>query len=146
MKTVQNTRERAGYSTLMVLMLIAVFLFSCGSSEKFQASSIVPAAEGNVNVKKDKNDNYVVKIHLVNLAESTMLDPPTDHYVVWMETKDGMTRNIGQIKSSHGLFSKKYTGDFKTVTTYKPERIFITGESETDARNPGRIILQTGKI
>ena len=53
----------------------------------FVQSSIAPAAEGYVKVKKDNNNNIVIKIRIKNMAEIESLDPAKKTYVVWMVTE-----------------------------------------------------------
>jgi hypothetical protein len=125
---------------------IVIFSFSsCATKATFLNSSLVPAAQGNVKVKKDGNNNYVIKIQLFNLAESNRLQPPKNTYVVWMETDDNITKNIGQVKSSTFLLSKKLKGSFETVSSFKPKKIFITGENDANIQYPSNtdIVLTT---
>lgn len=106
--------------------LMTVFLVSsCTTKATFVNSSVVPAAEGNVKVKKDKNKNYLVKVQLKNLAPSSRLQPSKNTYVVWMMSNDNTTKNIGQIVSASSLLSNALQGSLETVTTLKPEKIFI---------------------
>jgi hypothetical protein len=121
---------------LLVAVVITLSMSSCGTTNHFQASSIVPAAEGTVKVKKDNNNNYKVTINLVNLAEPDRLQPPRDSYVIWMEGEDNQTKNIGQIKSSHSMLSKTLKGSFETVTAVKPKKVFITAENDPNAQYP----------
>lgn len=106
--------------------LMTVFLVSsCATKVTFVNSSVVPAAEGNVKVKKDKNKNYLVKVQLKNLAPSSRLQPSKSTYVVWMMSNDNTTKNIGQIVSASSLLSNALQGSLETVTTLKPIKIFI---------------------
>ncbi len=130
---------------LMVSASLMLFYFSsCAKKVSFQSSSIVPAAKGTVKVKKDKNNNYKINISLTNLAEPKNLQPSKSTYVVWMETSDNGTRNIGQINSSTGFLSSKLKANFETVSAFKPIKIFITAEDEANIQYPGnQLILST---
>ena len=104
-----------------VLALIIFLSFtSCGKSIAFQNSSVVPAAQGKVSVKKDSNKNYSIKIEISNLAEVSRLQPSKNVYVVWMETEDSVVKYIGQIKSDTGFMSSKLKASFETVTSFEP--------------------------
>lgn len=130
---------------LAIIMLLT--FTSCGKNIAFQNSSIVPAAEGKVSVKKDSNKNYSIAIKISNLAEVTRLQPSKNVYVVWMETEESLVKNIGQIKSDTGFMSSKLKASFETVTSFEPSKIFITAEDNADVQYPGmQLILTTNRF
>lgn len=130
---------------LAVIMLLT--FTSCGKNIAFQNSSIVPAAEGKVSVKKDSNKNYSIGIKISNLAEVNRLQPSKNVYVVWMETEESLVKNIGQIKSDTGFMSSKLKASFETVTSFEPSKIFITAEDNADVQYPGmQLILTTNRF
>lgn len=133
---------------LNALAFIVFLLFaSCSKNIAFQNSSIVPAAQGKVSVKKDSNKNNAIKIEITNLAEVTRLQPSKNVYVVWMETEDSVVKNIGQIKSETGFMSSKLKANFETVTSFAPVKIFITAEDNADVQYPGmHLVLTTNKF
>jgi len=128
----------------------AIFVFSvnsCATSVSFLNSSVVPAAQGTVKIKTDKNKNYVIQISLSNLVESTRLQPSKLTYIVWMVTDRELTKNIGQLNSSKGFMSKALKGSFKTVSSDKPVKIFITAEDDAAVQYPGtQVVLSTDKF
>jgi hypothetical protein len=127
--------------------LLLLSFTSCAKKITFQTSTIVPAARGQVTVNKDNNKNYVVKIKIDNLAEVNRLEPSRNAYVVWMETDELQVKNIGRIKSDSKFMSSKLKADFKTVTAFKPAKIFITAEDNTDTQSPGsQLILETNRF
>lgn len=124
---------------LLVLAILTFLVFqSCSTKAVFQKSSVVPAAEGTVNISKDKNDNYVIKMKISNLAEIDRLVPEKNGYVVWMEADRGSARNIGQINSSNNL-----NVTYETVATQEPKRVFITAEEDVNVQYPGSMIVLT---
>ncbi|WP_426063106.1 hypothetical protein [Flavobacterium sp. DSP2-3-1] len=133
---------------ISALALIVFLSFaSCSKNIAFQNSSIVPAAQGKVSVKKDSNKNNAIKIEITNLAEVTRLQPSKNVYVVWMETEDSVVKNIGQIKSDTGFMSSKLKANFETVTSFAPVKIFITAEDNADVQYPGmQLVLTTNKF
>lgn len=142
--------ENKLFNTTRIFFTLAVMVFflgSCASSEKFMASSVVPAAEGTATVSKDKNENYAIDIKIINLADPQKLDPSRNHYVVWLLTDDNETKNIGQITVSQKTISKKLVASFKSVSPNKPKKIFITSEDDVQVDRPGSpVILSTGNF
>ena len=67
--------------------------------------------------------------------------------MVWMETDQGVTKNIGQIMTGNGTFSKTLKSDFKTVSSFTPTKIFITAEDDANVQSPAwEVILTTAKF
>jgi hypothetical protein len=147
MRTLIN-KWQFGTKYVAILGLLIIFtVISCARKVTFLTSPIVPAARGYVKVKKDSNKNYLIKVELTDLAEVSRLQPSRNTYVVWMETDDQITRNIGQIKSSSSLFSSKLKASFETVSSSKPTKIFISAEDEADSKYPGmQVVLSTDKF
>jgi hypothetical protein len=137
------------YSMLTSLLLI-IILFSISSCTKkiaFLTSSVVPAARGDVQVHKDKNMNYVIHVHISELAEVSRLSPPKQSYVIWMVTNEDITKNIGKINSKMGGMSKQLNASFETVSAFKPNKIFITAEDDASVQFPNsQIILSTDRF
>jgi hypothetical protein len=131
--------------TRTLLMMVAFAFTCCSHSLKFMPSSVVPGAEGEVKVKTDKNNNYAVNVNVLNLAEPSLLASPKSTYVVWMETADHGTQNIGRLTSSHGMLSKARKGSLETVTPYRPIRFFITGEDRADTQYPASETVLTSE-
>jgi hypothetical protein len=115
----------------------------CARKVAFQTSSVVPAAEGTVKVKKDNNKNYDIKIELTNLAQPDRLQPSRSMYIVWMESDENTAKNLGKINSSHGFMSGKLKASFETVSNLKPTRIFITAEDDEATTYPGSVVVLT---
>ncbi len=133
--------------SVLTLLATALLLTSCATREKFVTSTVVPAAVGEVKVKKDDNNNYRVEISVENLAEPNRLPVPKSVYVAWAQTGGGSPQNLGQVRSSSGLFSSKLKAELKTVTAYKPSRIFITAEDVPTATYPSSyVILNTNSF
>ncbi|MBK9256709.1 MAG: hypothetical protein IPM42_14570 [Saprospiraceae bacterium] len=104
---------------------------------------MVPAARGDVSVKTDNNQNHAIHVNVTNLAEPERLTPPKQMYMVWMLTDQNITKNLGQIKTADGTFSKTLKASFETVTTFKPVKVFITAENDSNVQYPDRVIILT---
>jgi hypothetical protein len=128
--------------------IIAVLqLTSCSSKHEFLTSTVVPAARGYVKVKKDGNQNYAIHLNVDYLAETDRLNPPRETYVVWLETKQEESKNIGQIHNTKHSEAKNLKASFETVSVFEPVRIYITAEDDAAVSYPNTpIILSTGKI
>ncbi|MEO5946758.1 MAG: hypothetical protein ABIP79_08070 [Chitinophagaceae bacterium] len=129
--------------------LIIVFLMSSCATRKssFLTSTVVPAAEGNVRVKKDGNNNYAIKIDVKNLAEPDKLQPAKKAYVVWIETAADGIKNIGQIKTSTAFLSSKLRASFSTVSSFNPVKVFLTAEDDASIQFPsGETVLSTNNF
>jgi hypothetical protein len=110
----------------------------------FATSRIAPSAQGRVKIKKDKNGNYDINLKVTHLAEPKRLDPPRKTYIVWMETVRNGTKNIGNLNTSSGLFSKTLKSSLSTVSPYKPTGFLITAENAESITYPnGEVVLRT---
>ena len=138
------------------MKLLAVFpiffslllLQSCNTTKyTFSTSSIVPAAEGSVKVKSDKNNNYTIDLDVMRLAEPQRLNPAKATYVVWMQTEKNGNKNIGQLKTASGTFSSTLRSSLKTVSTFEPIGFFITAEEIANIQFPaGQTVLSTNSL
>jgi hypothetical protein len=144
MKT-QKTNKLVSGIFFSILVVSVIFLTTaCVQKVTFLNSSVVPAAKGSVKVKKDYNKNYVIEVEIEDLVEVERLQPSKQTYVVWMETDRGKAENLGQLKSSRSFFSKQKTASLKTVSSFKPVKIFVTAENGIDVRYPeSQIVLTT---
>jgi len=121
---------------IRLLLITMFFLCSCATKATFPVSNVVPAADGYVKVKQDKNDNYEIQVKVKHLAPPERLNPPQDTYVVWVETASSGVENIGQLDVSSSMVSDTRKGSLETVSSYKPEEVFITAESSPNVQYP----------
>ena len=131
------------FSVVAFLLLFVLLISSCARKAYFTSSAVAPQAEGKVKVKKDGNDNYRISMSVKNIPQSNELNPARSTYVVWMESSNG-TKNLGQLKTSTGLFSSTRKASLETTSPYRPVRVFITAEDIPDIPYPGaQIIIST---
>ncbi len=133
---VKSKSKNLLFAVYMFVMIIGIS--SCAKKSMFMVSPVQPAARGSVEVKKDNNNNYHIRIDLTSLSESNRLSPPKSHYVVWMVSDSNINKNIGQIKPSSNL-----KASFETVSATKPIRVFITAEDEPSLQYPGTMVVLT---
>ena len=144
MKTAQKLKLTRIINAFVILLVTAFFLQSCATKYSFSTSQVVPAAEGSVKVKKDKNNNYNIDLSVERLAEPKRLTPSREMYIVWMNTEDNGRKNIGQLKASSGLFSSTLKSSLHTVSSFKPTGFFITAEDNSNIQYPtGQVVLTT---
>lgn len=141
-----NTIKRIS-SIVLVATLTVGIMQSCAKKVSFQNSSVVPAAEGGVKVKKDNNNNYKIDLNLKRLADPKRLSPAREVYVVWMDTERNGTKNLGQLKTSSGMFSSSLKSSLETTTPFKPVRIYITAEDDADITYAsGQRVMETSNF
>ena len=142
-----NNITNKGIGTI-ALLLFSLFIFqSCATKHAFSTSQVVPAAEGSVKVKKDNNNNYNIDLSVMRLADAKRLTPSKEMYIVWMETEQNGTKNIGQLNTSSGLLSKTLKSSLKTVSTFKPTSFFITAEDNATVQYPAsQKVMRTGSF
>jgi hypothetical protein len=135
--------KNALYGLVLVVIMILILLFftSCSKNVDFLQSSVVPAAQGYINVTTDNNKNYVIKVHISDLADVGRLLPPKQSYVVWAETDEGNIENIGQLNSSTNFLSNQLKATLRTVSSFKPRKIFITAENVINVQKPGNVVV-----
>lgn len=144
MRTIQSGNFRKSLFYFTVILFTIFFLQACSKKLAFTTSTVVPAAKGSVKVKDDDNNNYKIELSIIRLAEPKRLNPSKNTYVVWMETKQNGIKNIGQLKTSSGLFSKTLKSSLETVTSFKPVSFFITAEDNANIQYPGdQVVLRT---
>lgn len=102
-----------------------------GRKVTMKAASIVPAAQGEVDVSKDKNGNIKLKIKVDHLAKPENLSPPQTVYVVWIQAPGGNPENQGQLK-----VDDKLKANFETAAPPKTFDLFITAEQDGLAHAP----------
>lgn len=145
MKSKPTTTIVRTFFLVMFTMVILLSFNSCATKAKFETSTVVPAARGDIKITKNNNNNFVIKIEIANLAEVERLQPPKRTYVVWLVTENDETKNLGQVISSSGTFSDNLKASFETVTSNKPAKIFITAEDNATAMYPGGQVILTSK-
>ena len=116
-----------------ILAGCVMILASCATTAKFPISTVAPAAEISAKKTLDKNKNYVVELVALNLTSPERLNPPKNHYNVWIVTEQNEYKHLGQIMNAN---AKRV--NFKTLSPYNPKQIIVTAEDE------GNRLLPTG--
>ena len=144
---IMTAKKSKNIFLISTTLLLVLLLSACSRKVSFQTSSVVPSAEGSVKLQKDKNNNYSINLNVIRLADPKRLEPSKNTYVVWMETAENGSKNIGSLSTSSNLFSKTLKSSLKTVSPFKPVSIFITAENSTDIQYPGsQVVLRTNRF
>lgn len=143
MKATNRLRTAGNIMTALIAVFILFAFSSCAKKLVFSTSAITPAASGDVKFQKDKNNNYRVDVSVRNLAPSGKLTPPRETYIVWVETESNGVKNIGQINTSKGMFSKSLKASLTAHIPFKPQNVFITGEDSQNVQYPGSMVILT---
>lgn len=129
------------------LFMLIILNTGCSTDIKFLTSAIVPAAQGHVKVSRDDNKNYIVKLHVNDLAEVDRLTPPKKSYVVWIITDSETPQNMGKLESTSKGLSNSLNATFKALSSAEPHKVFITAEDDPLTIYPGnQIVLTTAKF
>jgi hypothetical protein len=129
-----------GWMAVMVVTL-GLILNACSNKMEFTTSPLAPAARGDVNIKKDRNDNYSIDVSIRNLAEIERIQGENTTYVVWIVTEGDEPKNIGQIQSATRGISNKLKASFQSVSTKRPLKVFVTAEKDGAIAMPGPIVV-----
>ena len=128
-----------------VLVFVAVAMLALGvtawaKTYALQATSITPGATGSVDVKGDKTGgNTEMTIKVDHLARPTLLTPPANEYVVWIDPEDGAPQNQGVLQ-----VGDNEKGDLKMTTSSSKFRVLVTAETEAHPKTPSnRVVLQS---
>lgn len=119
--------------TLIALLFLAGASSSCGTRVAFPVSSIAPAAEGSVKIKKDKNENFEMEIKVKHLANPERLNPAKKYYVAWLVDSENKVVNLGKLVSDNSN-----NASLKNVSASKPVQFFVTAEDEGNVTIPSK--------
>jgi hypothetical protein len=128
-----------------VLAFVAVAMLVLGATAwaktyTMQATSITPGATGTVDVRGDKTGgNTEMTIKVDHLARPTLLTPPANEYVVWIDPEDAAPQNQGVLQ-----VGDNEKGDLKMTTSSSKFRVLVTAESDAHPKMPSnRVVLQS---
>jgi len=119
---------------LTILLGLATLLAGCATSAKFPISTVAPAAVITAKKTVDKNKNYVIELLALHLSSADRLNPPKNHYSVWIVTEQNEYKNLGQIMNVNAK-----RGYFKTLSPFNPQVIILTAEDEGNRPMPAGI-------
>ena len=69
MKSLKIKNPGGNRFSVLFPLITVLFFESCANKITFLDSSVVPAAQGSIKIKKDKNNNYNIQLNLTSLAD-----------------------------------------------------------------------------
>jgi hypothetical protein len=123
---------------LFCAVVLSVATLAWAKTYHMSATKIVPGAAAEVNVEKEKNGNVQVDVSVKHLAKPGLLTPPANSYVVWFQQQGSTPQNQGELKIGNDL-----KGELKSTTSLLNFNVFITGETDSQAKTPSdQLVLQ----
>jgi hypothetical protein len=136
-------RTARGWGALVAVTAVA----ACGTVKgltggnsttmPLSVSSQLPAAEGQVRVKPEGNQQRLI-IETKHLADPSRVMPGASVYVVWLEPQNagGQRQNIGLLK-----LDEDKRGRLETTTPFRDFRIFVTAERAPNVTAPSQQLM-----
>lgn len=129
------------YCTVKMWVPLVSLLFGMGCAQKVavQRSAAVPAAVAEAKITRTHNNNTRIELEVHHLAPPQNLTPKKSVYVVWAQTPQGRTVNLGQM-----IVGRDRASEFIGITPLYEFRILVTAEEESTARVPSnQVVLST---
>ncbi|MBC7000319.1 hypothetical protein [Cytophaga sp. FL35] len=102
-------------------------------------SQLTPAADIRIKQKSEDNGNVEIFLTAKHLAEPSRLSTDSEIYVVWIQTEDGITKNLGMLD-----VDGRGEANLRAVTPYKPAKLFITSEKNGEELHPrGKVVTSS---
>jgi hypothetical protein len=116
---------------LIVLACVGLGITGCAHKVPLQAGTQVPAAEGQVKLTEGPSGNTKIRLEVEHLADAANVAPGASTYVVWIQSAEGSTRNVGTL-----LVGDDRRGRLDTTTPHRQFQLFITAEPTATATAP----------
>jgi hypothetical protein len=76
-----------------MIVILGLSLNACSNKMEFTTLPVAPAARGDVNIRKDKNDNSYIDKSIGNLAEMDQIQGENTTYLVRIVTEGEDPKN-----------------------------------------------------
>jgi hypothetical protein len=101
----------------------------------------LPAADGTIKVKQERNGNNSVKVEVEHMAAASQIVEGATTYVVWLKPQDGEPENVGVLR-----LDDKKKGKLETTTAFKDFDVMITAEPHGNVSEPADDPLMTASV
>lgn len=134
--------KHKGYYVLVfaAVAMLALGMTAWAKTYTLRATSIAPGATGTVDAKAAKaggNTEAILKVD--HLAKPTLLTPPANEYVVWLQSEGGQPENEGVLR-----VGDNEKGDLRMTTSASKFTVLVTAETEAHPQRPSnRVVLRT---
>lgn len=132
--------RRTALAFALAALFISIQLWA--ESIPLQPGTIVPAAQGKVDLGHDRNGNTTVDVDVKHLAPPTSLTPPKNFYVVWIQPPNQQPQNVGTLTVNPNSLG----GSFRTTTPSKNFDIIVTAEDNPRPQSPSGPVVLRGAI
>jgi hypothetical protein len=118
-----------------VFLVVSLALAGCATKVQLVNTPLVPAADGEVRISTDDNNNTKVKLEVKHLAPPSSLTPPQSMYVVWTRADGDQPRNEGMLQ-----IGDNREGKIEFVTPAEQFELLVTAEESVDVRFPSNMV------
>jgi hypothetical protein len=122
---------RVGQAAAFVALCLSLTVPGSAKDFPLTASTLVPAARGQVEFSNEKGGNNKVKVKAEHLALPANLVPPRTAYVVWFQERDASPAIQGVLK-----INKDLKAEYQATTPWKNFTVLVTAENETSPAAP----------
>ena len=127
----------------LALMACAALLLAVTVSAKtyrMTSTQVTPGATGTIDTKVDKSGgNTELGVKVDHLARPTLLTPPANDYVVWIEPEGQPAMNEGVLR-----IGDNEKGDLTVTTSASKFNVLVTAETEAHPQRPSnRVVLRS---
>jgi hypothetical protein len=122
---------RANKPVFLLVVGLILMLGACAKHVRLTPATTVPAATAKADITHDSNGNTIINLDVKHLAKPENLTPPASVYIVWVQPRDGAPIKQGQLQVNDDL-----SAHFKSPTTYKTFRLFVTAEQSANVTSP----------
>jgi hypothetical protein len=136
-KGVSNMNRKLFY--FPVLLCAAVLALATAGYPKdypMTASNIVPGATAQLRVANEKDGNSQLEVKANGMAKPSRLTPAAKTYVVWVQQEGSQPKSQGELKVGNN-----HKGDLKMATTLHTFNVFVTAETDSQAKFPSEQVV-----
>lgn len=127
------------YLAVMLFCVSALLASACSAPTYYRMTPAptTPAAEGQVAVKEESNNNLSLEIKVFHLPPPENLAGNLDTFVVWLKPADSeKIINLGALN-----IGDNRKGKLKTTTPYRDFALFVTAEPSGQVDRPGQHLV-----
>ncbi|MGH9415298.1 MAG: hypothetical protein ACRD01_01595 [Terriglobales bacterium] len=136
--------RRAGWTMAAMGTIGAVLLLAAPAPAQklvLAPSSVVPAANIQLQLGRDDNGNTTVDLKAKHLAQPSSLSPARTVYVVWVQPSDGPPQRKGLLKPDNGL-----NAEVQFITPEQHFELIISAENNDAPATPSGTVVARSTV